>query len=122
MKQVQPTLGPLLKEFTSAAREDKLEEYYEDHVKRIREIVPADKLLEFNAKQGWEPLCEFLDRPMPSQGTPFPHVNERYLLQLENTILWGITWIWPLIPLLLMYAILIVTRNMQAQVQSKKQL
>jgi hypothetical protein len=24
---------------------------------------------------GWEPLCEFLDRPIP--GVPFPHLNTR---------------------------------------------
>jgi Sulfotransferase domain len=37
--------------------------------------VPADRLLIFEVKQGWESLCEFLNVPIPD--TPFPHVNSR---------------------------------------------
>ena len=29
----------------------------------------------FEAKEGWAPLCRFLDRPVPAG--PFPHVNTR---------------------------------------------
>lgn len=36
--------------------------------------VPPEKLLVFEPKQGWEPLCKFLNRPVPDQ--PFPHVND----------------------------------------------
>eukprot|EP01031_Cornospumella_fuschlensis_P024955 gene24955-30150_t len=39
----------------------------------IRE-VPADKLLVFEVSEGWEPLCKFLGKPIPS--VPFPHVND----------------------------------------------
>ncbi len=28
----------------------------------------------FQIKEGWEPLCKFLDLPVPD--VPFPHVNE----------------------------------------------
>ncbi|MGZ3195848.1 MAG: sulfotransferase family protein [Croceibacterium sp.] len=37
--------------------------------------VPADKLLVFQAKDGWEPLCEFLGVPVPPE--PYPRVNSR---------------------------------------------
>jgi hypothetical protein len=37
--------------------------------------VPADKLLVFQAKDGWGPLCEFLGVPVPSE--PYPRVNSR---------------------------------------------
>jgi hypothetical protein len=46
---------------------------YLEHYARIRELVPADNLLEFNPTDGWEPLCKFLGKPIPA--TPFPHVN-----------------------------------------------
>ena len=36
--------------------------------------VPAARLLVFDVKQGWKPLCAFLGVPVPSQ--PFPHLNE----------------------------------------------
>ena len=36
--------------------------------------VPAERLLVWNPKEGWEPLCEFLEVPVPD--TPLPHVND----------------------------------------------
>ena len=41
----------------------------------VRATVPADKLLIFDVKEGWEPLCEFLGVAIPA--TPFPHANDR---------------------------------------------
>jgi hypothetical protein len=40
----------------------------------VQATVPADRLLVFDVKQGWEPLCRFLDVPVPA-GEPFPHIN-----------------------------------------------
>jgi hypothetical protein len=37
--------------------------------------VPANKLLKFDVRQGWMPLCNFLNVAVPE--TPFPHLNER---------------------------------------------
>lgn len=37
--------------------------------------VPADRLLVFQAKDGWVPLCKFLGVPVPSE--PYPRVNSR---------------------------------------------
>jgi hypothetical protein len=46
-------------------------ERYQDEVEQS---VPAEKLLVWSVKDGWAPLCEFLDVPVPD--APFPHVNE----------------------------------------------
>jgi hypothetical protein len=46
---------------------------YLAHNRRVREVVPAGRLLVFEAAQGWEPLCAFLDRPVPAR--PYPRVN-----------------------------------------------
>ena len=46
---------------------------YHDHVEQVKKHVPADQLLIFEVKQGWQPLCDFLDKPIPEQ--PFPHSN-----------------------------------------------
>ena len=40
----------------------------------VKQTVPQDRLLVFEPKQGWKPLCEFLHLPIP-EGT-FPHVND----------------------------------------------
>ena len=46
---------------------------YERHNAEVRATIPADRLLEWNAKQGWEPLCAALGVPVPDE--PFPVTN-----------------------------------------------
>jgi hypothetical protein len=41
----------------------------------VIDALPADRLLVFSAKQGWDPLCAFLGVPVPT--VPFPRVNSR---------------------------------------------
>lgn len=45
-----------------------------DHNEHIREIVPKENLLEWNLREGWEPLCKFLGKPVPD--VPVPYVNK----------------------------------------------
>ncbi len=40
----------------------------------IRDAVPASKLLVWEVKEGWEPLCRFLNVDAPD--TPFPRLND----------------------------------------------
>jgi hypothetical protein len=47
---------------------------HREHFAMVRRMVKPGKLLEFSLKDGWAPLCEFLDCPVPDQ--PFPHLNE----------------------------------------------
>ena len=75
---------------------DALKETYTAHNSRVQEAIPEERLLMFNVKQGWKPLCEFLDVPVP-EGIPFPHVHTRAKLEGEMFFLRMITWIWPLV-------------------------
>ena len=47
---------------------------YNEHVEEVKRHVPSEKLLVFSCKDGWEPLCRFLDVVVPEE--PFPHVND----------------------------------------------
>lgn len=49
------------------------------HNQEVIESVPADRLLVFEVTQGWEPLCRFLDVPVPNR--PFPHLNDKKRFQ-----------------------------------------
>src|SRR5579875_423637 len=40
----------------------------------VRASVPADRLLVWSVADGWAPLCEFLEVPVPD--SPFPRVND----------------------------------------------
>jgi hypothetical protein len=46
---------------------------FEAHNQDVIDSVPADRLLVFEAAQGWAPLCEFLEVPVPA--TPYPKTN-----------------------------------------------
>ncbi|KAJ3548649.1 hypothetical protein NM208_g898 [Fusarium decemcellulare] len=46
---------------------------YREHCNMIRGLVPKERLLEWTVEDGWEPLCEFLDKPVPDEA--FPHAN-----------------------------------------------
>jgi hypothetical protein len=41
----------------------------------VRETIAPERLLVFDVKEGWEPLCAFLGVPVP-EDEPFPHVND----------------------------------------------
>ncbi|HLJ32750.1 MAG TPA: sulfotransferase [Ktedonobacteraceae bacterium] len=45
------------------------------HIEEVKQHVPPDKLLIYDVKEGWEPLCTFLGVKIPS--TPFPRLNDR---------------------------------------------
>ncbi|EJU05221.1 hypothetical protein DACRYDRAFT_103718 [Dacryopinax primogenitus] len=52
---------------------------YVKHNAKMIESIPKEKLLVFNVKQGWKPLCEFLGVPVPT--VPFPRMNDTAELQ-----------------------------------------
>jgi hypothetical protein len=52
---------------------------FERHNAEVQRRIPSDRLLVFEAAQGWEPLCAFLGVPVPDQ--PFPRVNDRQEFQ-----------------------------------------
>jgi hypothetical protein len=47
---------------------------YNEWVEEVTRTVPAEKLLVFESKDGWEPLCAFLGVPVPT--TDYPHGND----------------------------------------------
>lgn len=45
------------------------------HNERVQAALGAERLLVFEAKDGWRPLCAFLDVPVPEHD--YPHVNSK---------------------------------------------
>jgi hypothetical protein len=46
---------------------------YDAHNASVRATVPADRLVDWQAGDGWEPICAALGLAVPDE--PFPHVN-----------------------------------------------
>lgn len=50
---------------------------YQRHNEEIRATIPKDRLLEYNVKMGYQPLCDFLEVPPEKcPKTKFPHAND----------------------------------------------
>jgi hypothetical protein len=50
-------------------------EWFERRNQQVVDSLPAERLLVFSPRQGWEPLCAFLGVPVPD--VAFPRVNSR---------------------------------------------
>jgi hypothetical protein len=55
---------------------------YEAHNQAVRRAVPAENLLVFNARDGWRPLCAFLDMPVPAAGYPKTNSKDEFRSRL----------------------------------------
>ncbi|HUR01256.1 MAG TPA: sulfotransferase [Nonomuraea sp.] len=55
-------------------------EAYHRHVATVQASLPASRLLVFDVREGWEPLCGFLDVEVPAD-EPFPHLNDSESMQ-----------------------------------------
>lgn len=64
--------------------DDQVVAAYEAHLELVRSLVPADRLVQWQPGDGWEPLCEALGVPVPDE--PFPHRNSRqeFIARVEN--------------------------------------
>jgi hypothetical protein len=49
--------------------------YFHRNEEDVKREIPKERLLVYNAAEGWAPLCKFLAVPVPD--APFPRVNTR---------------------------------------------
>ena len=59
---------------------------YLAHNQLVRDTVPSERLLEFDPQQGWQPLCEFLQRPIPSEPYPRTNTTEEFQQRLTEAL------------------------------------
>lgn len=50
------------------------------HIAEVRHVVPPNRLLVYDVREGWGTLCNFLGVPIPA-GMPFPRLNDRSTFQ-----------------------------------------
>ena len=67
-------LGTQLDRYFEGDIDGNAKRIFERHYEEIRALgLPKKRLLEFDVKEGWGPLCEFLGEEVP--GEPFPSGN-----------------------------------------------
>jgi hypothetical protein len=50
-------------------------DYFRRHTEAVKRAIAPERLLVYQAGDGWEPLCAFLQTPVPE--SPYPMVNSR---------------------------------------------
>jgi hypothetical protein len=70
MRMVRGMFGGFTPDVTDAAASKAA---YERHNAHVRATAPADRLVDWQPGDGWEPICAALQLPVPD--APFPHVN-----------------------------------------------
>jgi hypothetical protein len=78
---------------------------YKAWVEEVKRTVPADRLLVYEVKEGWKPLCDFLGVPVP-EGKPFPHINERKSFLRMIRLLKVLNWLVPVIVVIAVFFII----------------
>lgn len=71
----QPMLKKFWDVFFGGDFEKNGKEKYRTYYEEIRAMVPEGQLLEYRMGDGWKPLCDFLEVPIP-EGTKFPRTND----------------------------------------------
>jgi hypothetical protein len=49
-------------------------EVFKRHTQEVRDAIDPERLLVFDVREGWAPLCRFLEVPVPAE--PFPRLND----------------------------------------------
>jgi len=49
-------------------------EVFKRHNQEVRDTIDPARLLMFDVREGWAPLCRFLEVPIPDE--PFPRLND----------------------------------------------
>ncbi len=80
-----PDPSPMLRMATKLVWEQSFDGNFEDrryamevfkrHNEEVKKHVPPERLLVYEVKEGWKPLCEFLGVGIPEEKS-FPHLND----------------------------------------------
>ena len=54
-----------------------VQEKYREYNERVQTVIPKERLLVYNVKQGWEPLCMFLGCEVPQESFPWVNRGQR---------------------------------------------
>ena len=83
--------------------EESATDFFNSHVDEVKKHVPEEKLLVFEVKEGWEPLCKFLGLPVPNM--PFPRTNDTKRILLFTKVCLVMSWFtFVVVPILLAFA------------------
>lgn len=84
LRMVMKTVGSLFD--LQMHDHDRLIAVYEAHNQRVREQIAPERLLEWDAKEGWGPLCAFLGVAAPDHPLPKVNTTEEFQIRVAQTL------------------------------------
>ena len=60
-------------------------EVYNRNIENVHSVVPAERLLVHNLGDGWEPLCRWLDLPLPDVDYPKGNTTQDFVRNLNDS-------------------------------------
>jgi Sulfotransferase domain len=59
-------------------------DYFRRHTEAVQAAIPPDRLLVYQAGQGWAPLCEFLDVAVPDVAYPAENSRAEFIARFKG--------------------------------------
>ena len=56
---------------------------FEQHTENVINNIKSDRLLIFNFSEGWNPLCKFLNVPVPNEKFPVSNNHEEFMRKID---------------------------------------
>jgi Sulfotransferase domain len=69
----------------SVADPEHIGKVFEAHNEEVLRTIPAERLLVYEAREGWEPLCKFLGVPVPNVEYPRVNTTEEFQSRFSPT-------------------------------------
>jgi hypothetical protein len=73
-------------------------EHWDRHIAYLIQTVPEDRLVFFDVKEGWAPLCELLGKDVPNE--EFPRINDGKAIEelaskfvVKGLVWWGVVFL-----------------------------
>ena len=57
---------------------------FKQHYNEVKAAIPDDQLLVYDVNDGWQPLCEFLNVPIPNIPFPVTNLRQDFASEVEN--------------------------------------
>ncbi|KAM0804171.1 hypothetical protein BDR22DRAFT_837197, partial [Usnea florida] len=57
---------------------------YSAHYRQLEDLVGKERCLEWTVEDGWEPLCAFLDKPVPEKDFPSGNAPAAFMQRIAE--------------------------------------
>ncbi|MEO5905222.1 MAG: sulfotransferase, partial [Saprospiraceae bacterium] len=80
--------GQMVKSFfgNDLHNKEKVLEHFAEYNKRVLAAIPPEKILIYDVKSGWEPLCNFLGVPVPVIPFPKSNTKDEFIYNVRNML------------------------------------